>query len=66
MGWASGSELLDGVAKAVMPMIDKPFRGVIAGKLIELFEDADCDTIYECTQPDIKREYKRLNLSDID
>lgn len=66
MGWASGSELLDTVAKAVMRHIPKDKRAAVAKKLISAFEDADCDTISECEQPDIAREYDRQNPAECD
>ena len=61
MGWASGSSILDDVAKIVMPLIPKEKRAKAAAKLIDVFESEDCDTINECEQPDIRKEYDRLN-----
>lgn len=55
MGWASGASLLDDVAKLVMPLLAPTVRRQVAERLIDLFEDADCDTIDECSQPDIAR-----------
>lgn len=65
MGWASGSSLLDEVAKLVMPLVNsKPKRAKLAGQLIDLFEGEDCDTINECAQRDISKEYDRRNPDD--
>lgn len=61
MGWASGSSLLDAVAKIVMPHIPAKKRAKVAGKLIDEFEGEDCDTINECDQNDIRAEYDRRN-----
>lgn len=65
MGWASGSSLLNDVAKLVMPFVNsEPERANLAGQLIDLFEDEDCDTINECDQRDIAKEYDRRNPDD--
>ena len=48
MGWASGSELLDDIWKALIKYIPEGISTVNAGKeLIEIFENYDCDTTYE-------------------
>lgn len=49
MGWASGSE----VASRLITWIDKRFSGDPSleeayAEMISVFEDADCDTLYEC------------------
>ena len=61
MGWASGAQLLEGVAKAVMPVIPEEQRAAVAVQLIELFENEDCDTVSEIDQPDIRKAYKALS-----
>jgi hypothetical protein len=48
MGWASGSELLRNVIKAVDPHLDKAWAVQAYSAIIEAFEDTDCDTIEEC------------------
>jgi len=57
MGWASGSSILEDVAQAVMPLIPKGKRKEIAERLVAIFEDADCDTINEVEQKDIRAVY---------
>ena len=47
MGWASGSILAIEVWDAVRPLIAKDKRKKAAGRIIDLFEHCDCDTIYE-------------------
>ena len=47
MGWASGSELAAGVWDAVRDSIPKKKRKAIALEIIDLFENHDCDTMYE-------------------
>jgi len=53
MGWASGSSLAGELWGAVRPLIAKDKRKKAAGKIIDLFEDYDCDTMYE-VEPLIK------------
>ena len=67
MGWASGSSLLDEVAKIVMPhVLDDESKRRVAGELIDAFESEDCDTINECEQEDIRAEYDRRNPPELD
>lgn len=61
MGWASGSRLLDEVAEIVMKHVPAEFRADVAEQLIDTFESEDCDTVYECDQPDIRAAYERMN-----
>lgn len=60
MGWASGSKLLEDVAKIVMPRLGKNDRSIVAKKLIEAFQSEDCDTINEVEQADIRKEYDKM------
>jgi hypothetical protein len=49
MGWSGGSSLLVGVARIVdiyLPNEDAAMD--VYARLIDLFEDHDCDTIDEC------------------
>jgi len=48
MGWASGSEIAEKVWKVVSKVIPEKDKKRIARKLITIFENADCDTMYEC------------------
>lgn len=49
MGWSSGSELAEEVWDMFRGLIRKD-KKKYAKRLIELFENMDCDTIYECEQ----------------
>ena len=59
MGWASGSELAEKVWELLESMIDyniaKPH---VALKLVEIFEDYNADSMYEC---DFVRKYLIFN-----
>jgi hypothetical protein len=48
MGWAGGSEIAEDVWIVVRKHIPLQYRKDVARKLIDIFEDADCDTIEEC------------------
>jgi hypothetical protein len=48
MGWASGSELAEDVWEAVRPYVVEEHRRDLAREIMSLFEDHDCDTLYEC------------------
>lgn len=49
MGWASGSELLEGIIRTLREHVpDKRAREAIYDDLIPIFEDHDCDTLDEC------------------
>lgn len=51
MGWASGSELAERVWDDVRTCIPSEIdRRTAAKRVIEAFEDMDCDTIGECEQ----------------
>lgn len=50
MGWAAGSEIAENIWNAVWPHIPKKSRGIVARRIIKIFEDADCDTMDECEQ----------------
>lgn len=47
-GWASGSELADKVWDLFKCFVPKTEKVRVATSLAELFEDYDCDTLYEC------------------
>lgn len=66
MGWASGSEILDDVAKVVMPLIPAARRAKVAEKLIGIFDGHDCDTINEVTQKDVAKAYEAMYPEDDD
>lgn len=48
MGWASGSELAEDVWDTVRKYIPVKNRRRVARKIVDLFEQQDCDTIHEC------------------
>lgn len=53
MGWASGSRVLSEIIEAVMENVsDNGEREELYNSLIDIFEDADCDTIEECLEID--------------
>ncbi len=66
MGWAGGVEVLDGVWRVVVVenqkmQFDSAGQEVLARKLIEVFEDADCDTIEDSKFQTIRRAYREMN-----
>jgi hypothetical protein len=53
MGWASGSELMDGVILAAKKCIpSRSLRVKFYGMIIPEFERHDCDTLCECRTVD--------------
>jgi hypothetical protein len=50
MGWASGSQLAEDVWRVVRPLISVKKRKKAAASIISLFEDHDCDTLYEAEE----------------
>ena len=59
MGWAGGSELADKVWHNVRTYIPKAEdRKRLAKKIIDLFEDEDCDTMDECETLQQDAKYK--------
>lgn len=50
MGWASGSEIADGVWDLVREHVPADKRKDVAKRVIRLFEDYDCDTMEGCEQ----------------
>ena len=58
MGWASGSGLMSDIIKGLKKVEkDAAKREAIYCVLIDAFEDADCDTLYECERED--RAFKK-------
>lgn len=50
MGWASGSEIAAAIVKEAKKAIpDKKKRSKFYARLIDIFENADCDTLDEAT-----------------
>lgn len=53
MGWAGGSRLFSEVISAIQPEIENAeTRKEIYKKLIDAFEEEDCDTLNECCGED--------------
>lgn len=50
MGWANGSQIAQEIWDAVRPWLTKDQRRVVGIKLINIFENNDCDTIEEAEQ----------------
>ena len=49
MGWSGGSRMMDDLMAVLMKRVkDKDVRYKIYKDLIPIFEDFDCDTLYEC------------------
>ena len=48
MGWASGSEMADDLWNALRKHIDPKQLKKCARKVIDIFEQQDCDTMSEC------------------
>ncbi len=49
MGWASGSRLASDLIDALSEIVDDDTtRQAIYARMIEIFEDHDCDTLDEC------------------
>jgi hypothetical protein len=47
MGWASGSQILEDVWNTVKKHIPKNKHKTVAAKLVDIFENSDCDTVCE-------------------
>lgn len=59
MSWSSGSEVAREIIVVVKKNVkDDKVRTKIYEKLIDIFEDQDCDTMYECIGVD--KVYDRL------
>jgi hypothetical protein len=49
MGWASGSSMFREIIEFLMETVeDEKLRKDLYFGLIEIFENRDCDTLYEC------------------
>lgn len=49
MGWASGSEIAYRMIKVIQENVpDDDIREALYDELINVLEDADCDTLCEC------------------
>lgn len=64
MGWASGSILLSEIVEIIEEHSDRSVgdRVEMYKRIIEAFEDADCDTINECLDQssDFDEAYRQL------
>ena len=53
MGWASGSRIFSGIIEVLQEHVDDfDVRRDVYEELINLFEDADCDTLDEAVGED--------------
>jgi len=53
MSWKSGSSIFDEIINHLMETVDDDqLRKDIYSGLIEIFENHDCDTLYECQNQD--------------
>ena len=53
MGWASGSRMMGEIIEAVTEAVsDEQERVELYSALIDIFEEFDCDTLYECVGED--------------
>ena len=53
MGWSSGSRVADDLIKALSETVEDDYvREEFYKKMIEIFEDHDCDTLDECVGVD--------------
>lgn len=53
MSWSSGSEIFTGLIDVLKDKVDDlPLREEIYQVMIPLFEEQDCDTLYECVGAD--------------
>lgn len=50
MGWASGSAIAEAVWDIVSPFIPVKHHEKVAKELVTLFENEDCDTMYEAEE----------------
>lgn len=50
MGWVSGSSLAEDIWKEFRKLIPEALKKRAARRLIQLFENYDCDTLDECEQ----------------
>lgn len=58
MGWASGGELADQMIKIISKHVpDDKVRRKIYKKMINAFEEMDCDTLMECKGIDPTFDY---------
>lgn len=57
MGWASGSDLFDKVIRIIKEEISSwdELPPVLVIRLIDAFEDEDCDTLDESEFPEVQR-----------
>jgi len=70
MGWASGSRLASELIEALAEIVDDDdVRQTFYSRMIEIFEDHDCDTLDECCGIDAAfdeafDEYTEIDATD--
>ena len=57
MGWSGGADLLASVLQITLPLMPRNARQSVTDRLIECFEDEDCDTIHEIADefPEVRK-----------
>jgi hypothetical protein len=63
MGWNTGSEIMSGIIESLVNSVgDTDTREEIYVSLINLFEEYDCDVLFECKGEDVAfdRAYDQL------
>lgn len=66
MSWASGSMLMDGIIETIDDLVPNyQTRVEIYKRMIELFEDEDCDVLEECIEssPAFQEAYNSVHPS---
>lgn len=61
MGWATGSALAEELWRDLKPLIPKDRRPQAADAMVKRFEDYDCDTLDEVTDPDFQDAVRRAH-----
>lgn len=66
MGWSSGSRVADDLIKALQESVEDDYiREEFYKKMIEIFEDHDCDTLDECVGVDAAFDSAFEEFTDI-
>jgi hypothetical protein len=67
MGWSRGSTIFDDIIDSLIEAdVDDEQRKLIYTKLIETFQDYDCDTLFECMKKDPIFDKVFKEIEDID
>lgn len=70
MGWASGSPIVGEIIETIDELVSNyQTRVEVYKRIIEIFEDADCDTLDECLDEDspaFKEAYNSIHPNHSD